>query len=45
MLLVIGGQGGYVERDGEMVDPGDVERRRRFSAGDMDAIRRRDRSG
>jgi mannose-6-phosphate isomerase-like protein (cupin superfamily) len=45
VLLAIGGQGGYVERDGEMVDPADVERRRRFSAGDMDAIRRRDRSG
>jgi mannose-6-phosphate isomerase-like protein (cupin superfamily) len=45
VLLAIGGQGGYVERDGEMVDPADLERRRRFSAGDMDAIRRRDRSG
>ena len=45
VLLAIGGKDGYVERDGEMVDPADVERRRRFSAGDMDAIRRRDRSG
>jgi hypothetical protein len=33
---------GYVERDGEMVDPADVERRRRFSEGDLDMIRRRD---
>jgi hypothetical protein len=33
------------EVDGEMVDPADVERRLRLSAGDMDAIRRRDRSG
>jgi mannose-6-phosphate isomerase-like protein (cupin superfamily) len=45
VLLAIGGKDGYVERDGEMVDPADVERRRRFSAGDMDVIRRRDRSG
>ena len=42
VLLAIGGHGGYVERDGEMVDPADIERRRRFSAGDMDAIRRRE---
>jgi mannose-6-phosphate isomerase-like protein (cupin superfamily) len=41
VLLAIGGKDGYVERDGEMVDPADVERRRRFSAGDIDAIRRR----
>jgi mannose-6-phosphate isomerase-like protein (cupin superfamily) len=41
VLLVIGGQGGYVERDGEMVDPADVERRRRFSAGDLSVIERR----
>jgi mannose-6-phosphate isomerase-like protein (cupin superfamily) len=42
VLLAIGGHGGYVERDGEMVDPDDIERRRRFSAGDMNAIRRRE---
>lgn len=42
VLLAIGGHGGYVERDGEMVDPADIERRRRFSAGEMDAIRRRE---
>ncbi|HEY3765039.1 MAG TPA: cupin domain-containing protein [Gaiellales bacterium] len=41
VLLAIGGKDGYVERDGEMVDPADVERRRRFSAGDLEAIRRR----
>jgi mannose-6-phosphate isomerase-like protein (cupin superfamily) len=40
VLLAIGGRDGYVERDGEMVDPADVERRRRFSAGELDMIRR-----
>jgi hypothetical protein len=40
--LAQGGRDGYVERDGEMVDPADVERRRRLSEGDLDMIRRRD---
>lgn len=40
VLLVIGGKNGYVERDGRMVDPADVERRRAFSAGDISVIRR-----
>ena len=30
VLLVIGGQGGYVERDGHMVDEADIERRAAF---------------
>jgi mannose-6-phosphate isomerase-like protein (cupin superfamily) len=30
VMLVIGGKGGYVERDGHMVDPADVERRAAF---------------
>lgn len=30
VLLVIGGKGGYVERDGHMVDAADLERRRSF---------------
>ena len=30
VLLVVGGKGGYVERDGQMVDPADVERRAAF---------------
>lgn len=30
VLLVVGGKGGYVERDGHMVDPADVERRAAF---------------
>jgi mannose-6-phosphate isomerase-like protein (cupin superfamily) len=41
VILAIGGKGGYVERDGHMVDPADVERRRAFSAGDLSVIRRR----
>jgi mannose-6-phosphate isomerase-like protein (cupin superfamily) len=30
VLLIVGGKGGYVERDGHMVDPADVERRAAF---------------
>jgi mannose-6-phosphate isomerase-like protein (cupin superfamily) len=30
VLLVIGGRGGYVERDGHLVDPDDAERRASF---------------
>ena len=33
VLLVIGGRGGYVERDGHMVDEADVERRASFGSG------------
>ncbi len=40
VLLVVGGKDGYVERDGRMVDPADVERRRAFSTGDLSVIRR-----
>ncbi len=32
VLLVVGGADGYVERDGQMVDPADIERRRAFSS-------------
>jgi mannose-6-phosphate isomerase-like protein (cupin superfamily) len=32
VLLVVGGANGYVERDGHMVDPEDIERRRAFSS-------------
>jgi mannose-6-phosphate isomerase-like protein (cupin superfamily) len=41
VLLVVGGKGGYVGRDGRMVRPEDEERRRAFSAGDRSAIDRR----
>ena len=40
VLLVVGGKGGYVGRDGHMVDAADEERRRAFSAGDEAVIRR-----
>jgi mannose-6-phosphate isomerase-like protein (cupin superfamily) len=33
VLLVVGGKGGYVERDGHMVDQADVERRAAFGSG------------
>ena len=32
VLLVVGGKGGYVGRDGQLVDPADVERRRAFGS-------------
>ncbi|HKO73956.1 MAG TPA: cupin domain-containing protein [Gaiellaceae bacterium] len=41
VILAIGGKNGYVERDGQMVDPADVERRRAVSTSDLSAIRRR----
>ena len=33
VLVIIGGKDGYVERDGHMVDPADVERRAAFGRG------------
>jgi mannose-6-phosphate isomerase-like protein (cupin superfamily) len=41
VLLVVGGHGGYVGRDGHMVDPRDEDRRRTVSAGDLSVIRTR----
>jgi uncharacterized cupin superfamily protein len=32
VLLVVGGKGGYVERDGQLVDPADLERRASLGA-------------
>jgi mannose-6-phosphate isomerase-like protein (cupin superfamily) len=34
VLLVVGGRGGYVERDGHMVDEADVARRAAFGSGE-----------
>ena len=34
-LLVVGGKGGYIERDGHLVDPDDLAKRQRMSRGDM----------
>jgi len=31
VVFVVGGKGGYVERDGHLVDPADLERRAGFS--------------
>ena len=33
VVLVVGAKDGYVGRDGQMVDPADVERRRAFGSG------------
>jgi len=33
VLLIVGGKGGYVERDGHLVEPGDAERRASFRRG------------
>ena len=41
VILAVGGKDGYVERDGQMVDPADVDRRKAVSAGDLSFIRRR----
>ena len=38
--MVVGGKGGYIGRDGHMVDAADEERRRAFSAGEEAVIRR-----
>lgn len=35
VLLVVGGKGGYVGRDGQLVDPDDLERRKALSRGEM----------
>jgi hypothetical protein len=32
-MLVVGGKGGYVERDGHLVNPDDLARRQAFSGG------------
>jgi uncharacterized cupin superfamily protein len=33
VLLVVGGRGGYVDRDGQLVDPDDAARRASFGSG------------
>ena len=36
VMLIVGGKGGYVERDGQLVDPeSDLERRKAMSRGDL----------
>ena len=41
VILAVCGKDGYVERNGQMVDPADVDRRKAVSAGDLSFIRRR----
>jgi mannose-6-phosphate isomerase-like protein (cupin superfamily) len=41
VVVALGGKNGYVERDGELVDPADLERRAAVAKGDMSALRRR----
>lgn len=41
VLLAIGGEDGYVERDGQLVDPADAERRAAAARGDLSVLRRR----
>jgi mannose-6-phosphate isomerase-like protein (cupin superfamily) len=36
VLLVVGGKGGYVGRDGQLVDPNDLARRQAISRGEFD---------
>jgi mannose-6-phosphate isomerase-like protein (cupin superfamily) len=35
VLLVVGGKGGYVERDGQLVDPADLPKRQAMSRGEF----------
>ena len=37
VLLVVGGKGGYVGRDGRLVDPADLPKRQALSRGEFDA--------
>jgi mannose-6-phosphate isomerase-like protein (cupin superfamily) len=42
VVFVVGGKDGYVGRDGELVDPADLERRTAAGRGEIEAIRRRE---
>ncbi|MEX2211400.1 MAG: cupin domain-containing protein [Gaiellaceae bacterium] len=35
VLLIVGGKGGYVGRDGQLLDPADLERRQAMSRGEF----------
>lgn len=37
VLLIVGGKDGYVERDGQLVDPADAEKRRAIARGEFPA--------
>jgi uncharacterized cupin superfamily protein len=40
VLLIVGGKDGYVGRDGQLVNPDDLERRKAAAEGDLEAIQR-----
>jgi mannose-6-phosphate isomerase-like protein (cupin superfamily) len=40
VIVALGGKDGYVERDGELIDPADLERRAAVAQGDIGALRR-----
>ncbi len=40
VLLIVGGKDGYVGRDGQLVNPDDLERRKAAAEGDVEAVRR-----
>lgn len=40
VLLIVGGAGGYVGRDGHLVDPGDADRRAAAGKGDFSVLAR-----
>jgi mannose-6-phosphate isomerase-like protein (cupin superfamily) len=42
VLLIVGGEGGYVGRDGQLVNPEDAGRRAAAAKGDLSAIARSD---
>ncbi len=35
LLFVVGGKGGYIERDGQLVDPADLAKRQAIARGEM----------
>jgi quercetin dioxygenase-like cupin family protein len=39
VLLIVGGKGGYVGRDGQLVDPADLEKRQAMSRGEFNRSR------
>jgi hypothetical protein len=36
VLLIVGGKGGYVGRDGQLVNPEDLEKRQRMARGEFE---------
>jgi hypothetical protein len=40
VVLIVGRRDGYIGRDGRLVDPADLKRRRAAADGDLEAVRR-----